>query len=865
MMEPAKSTLEEVYEERKIYVDLPQDIYGVAIAVSELRESVATKLSVKASQLQFVHNGVTLEDFGNDEVQEAAELGSLEMEGWCHERLPERLEEMMALRSIVIKASPLRTIPSPPSKLLVLYLEKTKITTLPPLRGISLKVLQVRSSNLEELPSLPRSLEYLQLEKSALKCLPDLMHCEHLKRLSLDGNRLRELPELPVSLEKISLQDNCLTLPGSFMKLQKLRSLFLNGNGLTELPSDFGSLKALKELHLENNKLRSLPESFGDLTELRKLSLERNPIRRLPDTCSNIQQLEELCIDAERLEEWPSDHWRNLISEASTVAALLCLVNYARFLFGTVSLSLNLWLQSMILYYVNTYIVNGAVHDAQTNYAQFHREVFDKDGTFSQDKWDNWNNGPYLELCNMAVSKLNFSAGIVFLWCARMLNEVRDSWQLASDLYSMESLPMGGEPRDMLNEVLDDSGETLRIEIVAVNQLARALMSLFVVLPKIIVATMLTYIGCRWLAATQSFGDLILNALALEFVIGIDDLMYEAFTPLDLGQFIEKTKFAQPPKATQSGGSEESIVELVRRLGDLEGSLLLLLVMVVWPYGYLNYWQQVLPNFPHDIHDHCAGRFYSHYEQLCGFFGNPSVCFPYGESASQKILWAKSHGCPTKDEKTVVTMYWPRDQMARLLEFIHGGTFVAKVEDLRTAVDCAAFFGVPSLLHHVREWIANNLKVSTAPTLWRFVETEPLLKMQDRFYGDIDGCEDAEDVEAACFEFHLEHFSELAGIKVWESFGGDDETNDASEEEPPMHTLSIELFHRLLMSGLVRLPTRQLICVVERFARAKCSDPSCTEAFAKLFTSLMPPAVIFNRDCRSALLQFNDARTMITI
>lgn len=222
--------------------------------------------------------------------------------------------------------------------------------------------------------------------------------------------------------------------------------------------------------------------------------------------------------------------------------------------------------------------------------------------------------------------------------------------------------------------------------------------------------------------------------------------------------------------------------------------------------------------------------------------------------------WAES--CATGDETTVVTVYWPKEQMARLLEFIHEGTFVAKPEDLRIAVDCAAFFGVPSLLHHVREWIAGNLKVTTAPTLWRFVETEPLLKMQD-----IDCCEDAEDVEAACFEFHLERFSELAGIKVWEAFGGDDETNDALEEEPPMHNLSIELFHRLLMSGLVRLPTRQLICVVERFARAKCSDPTCTEAFAKLFTSLMPPAVIFNRDCRSALLQFNDvpARAMITL
>ena len=25
-----------------------------------------------------------------------------------------------------------------------------------------------------------------------------------------------------------------------------------------------------------------------------------------------------------------------------------------------------------------------------------------QDGTFQQDKWDAWNNGPYKELCNMA-------------------------------------------------------------------------------------------------------------------------------------------------------------------------------------------------------------------------------------------------------------------------------------------------------------------------------------------------------------------------------------------------------------------------------------------------------------------------------
>ncbi|CAK8990436.1 unnamed protein product [Durusdinium trenchii] len=302
-------------------------------------------------------------------------------------------------------------------------------------------------------------------------------------------------------------------------------------------------------------------------------------------------------------------------------------VNFARLIFGIVTLAVNLWLQLFILYYVNHYIVQNAVHDAQENYAQFHREVFSEDGEFVQEKWDNWNNGPYMELCNMAVSKLSFSAGIVFLWCARMLNEVRDSWQLAHDMFSIENLPAEAKPHEMLYEVLDDSGETLRVEIVAVSWQARFIVSILVLLPKIVVATLLTYIGCRWLAATQSFGDLILNALALEFVIGIDDLMHEAFTPLDVRQFIELTKFAHIPKdkSALDGQTDETSAEVIR-------SMLLVVGLLVWAFVYLNYFQQVLPNFPHDIREHCADRFYSHYTVRCGFFADPTECFPYGSS-----------------------------------------------------------------------------------------------------------------------------------------------------------------------------------------------------------------------------------------
>jgi len=56
-------------------------------------------------------------------------------------------------------------------------------------------------------------------------------------------------------------------------------------------------------------------------------------------------------------------------------------VNYARFLFGTVSLSLNLWLQSMILYYVNTYIVPLGCDFFRMIFADFLGGQFRREGT----------------------------------------------------------------------------------------------------------------------------------------------------------------------------------------------------------------------------------------------------------------------------------------------------------------------------------------------------------------------------------------------------------------------------------------------------------------------------------------------------
>ena len=50
---------------------------------------------------------------------------------------------------------------------------------------------------------------------------------------------------------------------------------------------------------------------------------------------------------------------------------------------------------------------------------------------------------------------------------------------------------------------------------------------LILLLPKMAISMTLLTIRTVWLAATDSFADLILNAIALEFVSAIDELLFE--------------------------------------------------------------------------------------------------------------------------------------------------------------------------------------------------------------------------------------------------------------------------------------------------------------------------------------------------
>lgn len=306
-------------------------------------------------------------------------------------------------------------------------------------------------------------------------------------------------------------------------------------------------------------------------------------------------------------------------------------VHWVRFSFGATSQVINLTLQLVILTYVRQYVSNPQVSGTQFNYYRFHKEVFDDDGTFNETKWKTWD-GPFSELCQSSLSKMVFTGFILFLWSTRMLSEARDCINLHTTLTMMPGRPQLATDADMvqkIKEVNDDGEEELTGEevIVFLSHATRVAIYLLVVIPKFMVMLLLTAYGCDWLVATESYSDLILNALALEFIIGIDELILQNFFPEGAIEAVENTSFAYdlPVRSKKERHKAE--------LCEYYWSMFYVAVVFLFTFLYLSKFQMVLPLYNGDIAPRCKDpRISAQFTPPCGPFQDN--CFPFGLDAT---------------------------------------------------------------------------------------------------------------------------------------------------------------------------------------------------------------------------------------
>jgi len=254
-------------------------------------------------------------------------------------------------------------------------------------------------------------------------------------------------------------------------------------------------------------------------------------------------------------------------------------VNAYRIFFCLLLLCCNYLLQIGLLVIIYTYVALPSMSNAQRVYQSYHAEVF-VSGDFQQDLWDKWDGAD--DLCNIAFGNYWFMFMILTLWWINMVIEVRKTVELYN---SFAGLGNTTNPHTIISRVKDP--EKLNL-ILNLTVWIRAVLYTLLILPKFIIAAFLLVVGTIWLASTDSFENLVLNSVALGFLINIDETIFAGLVPKTMKKNIAITKIVNLSVSAEAG----YLLEVMRRYRD---STLCFIAVVGGVGFYMSSWGQMIP------------------------------------------------------------------------------------------------------------------------------------------------------------------------------------------------------------------------------------------------------------------------------
>lgn len=225
-----------------------------------------------------------------------------------------------------------------------------------------------------------------------------------------------------------------------------------------------------------------------------------------------------------------------------------------RFVFSIVVFTINLFIQAMLLWFIGKLLMLPGMLSAQDVYRYFTEKAF-TDQVVDHDRFENFPIKYKDKVCGLALSQAVFARVVIFLWIATNVLELRSNHYKMSQTLNLPSLPEGLDLRLMVRDCADSEEHGGRV--VCLNPGSKELLMAFIFIPKFVICLFLTTTGCLWLLSAENIGDLILNSLALAFVVQVDELIAQVFFPLayleDLGRLgIASQKEVQDPQVVEA-------------------------------------------------------------------------------------------------------------------------------------------------------------------------------------------------------------------------------------------------------------------------------------------------------------------------
>jgi len=188
-------------------------------------------------------------------------------------------------------------------------------------------------------------------------------------------------------------------------------------------------------------------------------------------------------------------------------------------------------------------------------------------------------------VCRVPLSQPQFLFGVLFIWALTVLNHMRMTLNLFLRIVYLPRL----ETMDGAVRTHADGTD----EVVGLTLLMKCTLVLFVQCPRVIMNSILLWLGARWLTATLGFGDLLLNALALEFILNLSYLLYNTMVPYSGKLLVQKTFIPHMHKKEYE------------HCCNMFGMFSCGFIAVAMCVAYMFWLQAVLPSYKWDVHRAC--------------------------------------------------------------------------------------------------------------------------------------------------------------------------------------------------------------------------------------------------------------------
>jgi len=289
-------------------------------------------------------------------------------------------------------------------------------------------------------------------------------------------------------------------------------------------------------------------------------------------------------------------------------------LRYSRLAFSIGLIALTIFLQVSILVGVKKYVTPQQVGDIRDAYDEYQSAMYSNHtylnkngknrgivGYFNASNFDDLDGDLQEAVCNIPLSQVNFISLVLVVWaitCAAQLKKAVETFMalmffastknsMADALTEVDSDCDGDSDPSSIQDGIPTviiSGLTLQVKV---------LLAIFVFLPDIGTTSYILWLGSRWLVATNDWGNVISNAVALEFLLMLKCLLFYALVS-------ERNKRDLAHTALAPSWDKEPAGYSVYFNTSIWGIL-----CIFWVWYYIHY-QQVLPDYHWDVHDVCT-------------------------------------------------------------------------------------------------------------------------------------------------------------------------------------------------------------------------------------------------------------------